>query len=187
MLSLHGSILETMSHDGHAESVKPKELGSWNLHEILPEKLDFFILLGSISGITGNPGQANYAAGNFMDSLAHHRRSKGLPAISLDLGLVLDVGFVAERQGTSNLEVGVAMSGRVPAPSSSTPIASRHYPIPERVITGLATGGHVADCALQEPFYFKDPRFTDVEDGNLAVEIHKAIGNGANQHASLIT
>lgn len=188
---LHRSIFETMTHSMYADSVKPKVSGSWNLHELLPEKLDFFILLSSISGITGNPGQANYAAGNtFMDSLAHFRRSKGLPAISLDLGLMLDVGFVAERQGTSNLKkwesvglgeaefralMGAAMSGRVSALPSSTSVDTQYYAIPGQVITGLATGGHVADHSLQEPFYFSDPRFKQLVLAELT-------GDAASRH-----
>jgi hypothetical protein len=73
--------------------------GSWNLHSHLPQddSLDFFILLSSISGIIGNTTQAAYAAGStFMDALASYRRSKGLVATSLDLGVIGGVGYLAE-------------------------------------------------------------------------------------------
>jgi KR domain len=40
---------------------------------MLPPKMDFFIMLSSVSSIIGNVGQANYAAGNtFEDALAHY-------------------------------------------------------------------------------------------------------------------
>lgn len=65
---------------------------------MLPKKLDFFILLSSGSGIVGNRGQANYVAGNtFQDALARHRVSLGLKATALDLGMILSVGFTAEK------------------------------------------------------------------------------------------
>lgn len=49
-------------------------------------------------GIIGNKGQCNYAAGNtFQDSLARYRASCGLPAVSLNLPSIENVGFVAER------------------------------------------------------------------------------------------
>ncbi|KAJ2892889.1 hypothetical protein MKZ38_009267 [Zalerion maritima] len=48
-------------------------------------------------GIAGSRGQGNYSAGNsFENSIAHHRRSIGLKARSIDVGMVLGVGFLAE-------------------------------------------------------------------------------------------
>jgi hypothetical protein len=74
-----------------------KTIGSWNLHTVLPENLDFFLLLSSASGIAGLHGQANYAAGNtYMDALAQHRVARGLRATSLDLGALIDDGLLAE-------------------------------------------------------------------------------------------
>lgn len=95
---LADSPLESMTSKQWATATAPKVQGSWNLHHILGrhEHLDFFILLSSISGIIGNSAQANYSAGNtFEDALAAHRRHRGLPAVSLNLGLVdMDTGNV---------------------------------------------------------------------------------------------
>ena len=61
--------------------------------------LDFFVPTSSISGVLGTPGQSNYVAGNtFQDALAHHRRALGLPAVSLVLPMILDVGHVADHR-----------------------------------------------------------------------------------------
>ena len=80
-------------------STKPKTRGSWNLHSVLPKGLDFFILLSSISGIVGSAGQANYAAGNtYMDALAHYRNALGERATALDLGVIVDHGFLAANE-----------------------------------------------------------------------------------------
>ncbi|KAL3430177.1 hypothetical protein BDV09DRAFT_199896 [Aspergillus tetrazonus] len=89
---LADSPLETMDSAKWEAAAAPKIRGSWNLHKFLgSENLDFFVLLSGVSGIIGNGAQANYSAGNtFEDALAAYRCRLGLPAVSLNLGLVTD-------------------------------------------------------------------------------------------------
>ncbi|KAF4765838.1 hypothetical protein N7455_004637 [Penicillium solitum] len=102
---LADSPLETMTADKWATAAAPKIQGLWNLHEVVGQKLDFFVLLFSISGIIGNSAQANYSVGNtFEDALAAHRRSLGLPAISLYLGLVTDSRTANNVGGTNDAD-----------------------------------------------------------------------------------
>lgn len=54
-------------------------------------------MLSSVVGIIGNAAQANYIAGNtYIDALAHLRRSQGLAAVSLDVGVVSDSGHFTD-------------------------------------------------------------------------------------------
>lgn len=62
-------VFENMVYDDWRTCTAPKIQGSWNLHELLPHSLDFFVMLASMSGVIGNPGQANYAAGNTFRKL----------------------------------------------------------------------------------------------------------------------
>lgn len=90
---LADSVFENMTYQQWQTAFEPKVAGTWYLHKLMPEPggVDFFIMLSSIVSIIGNVSQANYAAGNaWMDGLAHYRRSLGLPANSLNVGLVLD-------------------------------------------------------------------------------------------------
>src|SRR4051794_39424590 len=83
-------------------AIRPKVQGSWNLHQRFTD-VDFFIMLSSLLGVVGSASQANYTAGGaFQDALAHHRRARGLPAVTVDLGMVKSVGYVAENQGVSD-------------------------------------------------------------------------------------
>jgi hypothetical protein len=93
--------IEKMTFEDWTAAVKPKVDGTWNLHQALGSDLDFFVMSSSHSGLMGQYGQANYASGNsFLDAFAQYRHSKGLSASVIDLGVVDDIGFVAE---SSNL------------------------------------------------------------------------------------
>jgi acyl carrier protein len=104
-----------------ASVLGPKALGAWLLHERTRDMaLDCFVMFSSVSSIFGNPAQGNYAAANaFLDSLAHHRHSLGLPALTLNWGVLGGEGYVARnervaeflgKQGVSALSPGEVIS-----------------------------------------------------------------------------
>ena len=73
------------------------------LHDrTLDQPLDVFLLMSSIVAIWGNPAQPCYCAANsFLDALAHHRHSLGLPALSLQLGAVRGAGFLEDKDSVT--------------------------------------------------------------------------------------
>ena len=91
-----------MSHAEFTEALACKVQGTWNLHIVSLETrqpITSFVTLSSISGLVGLKGQANYAGGNaFQDALAAYRHGLGLPAISVNLGPVEDVGVINEKE-----------------------------------------------------------------------------------------
>ncbi|KAL1603469.1 putative PKS/NRPS-like protein biosynthetic cluster [Paraconiothyrium brasiliense] len=95
---LNDCMFENMTLDKWEQTSRSKVEPSWNLHTLLPD-LDFMLMLSSVSGVVGNPGQSNYAAGNtFQDALARHRSQGGQKAISIDLGVMRGIGVVAETE-----------------------------------------------------------------------------------------
>ena len=106
--------LGALTRDRMHSVLAPKAYGAWLLHEATKNlDLDCFVMFSSVSSIFGNPAQGNYAAANaFLDSLAHHRRGLGLPALTINWGVLGGEGYVARnervaeflaRQGTGEL------------------------------------------------------------------------------------
>jgi NAD(P)-dependent dehydrogenase (short-subunit alcohol dehydrogenase family)/acyl carrier protein len=90
-------VVSQQNWDRFRTLMEAKVQGAWNLHaatEDLP--LDFFVLFSTSAAILGPAGQSNHAAVNaFMDALAHHRRARGLPALSINWGPWSRIGAAA--------------------------------------------------------------------------------------------
>jgi hypothetical protein len=96
-----------MTLDEHTVALGPKLHGSWNLHQHFSQArdLDFYIMLSSLIGIVGFASQSNYSAGGaFQDALAQHRVRNGLPGVSIDLGIVKSVGYLAGSEAEKTIE-----------------------------------------------------------------------------------
>ncbi|KXH59280.1 KR domain-containing protein [Colletotrichum salicis] len=97
---LRDQSFSNMSHDEWTAAADPKGKWTWNLHHACVNAgldLDFFLLFSSISGIYGQRGQANYAGANtFLDAFVQYRQSLGLNAGVVDVGAMMDSGYLAD-------------------------------------------------------------------------------------------
>jgi len=86
--------------DSLETALAAKVRGAWLLHEVLGgETLDLFVLFSSASAILSSPRLGAYAAANaVLDALAHHLRSLGRPALSIDWGVWGEAGMVKRFQ-----------------------------------------------------------------------------------------
>lgn len=141
-----------------------KVQGSLLLDEFFNPGLDFFILLRSLAGISGNWSQSAYSAATcFQANLIHGRRARGLPASIIHLGAVSGMGMVA-RMGTDMITHIRATTGShilserdvdrmfAEAILAGSPDAGRN---PE-IVTGcelVSTEGSDTVC-LQRPIYW---------------------------------
>jgi acyl carrier protein len=71
--------------------------GARHLHRLTQDcPLDHFVFFSSMAAPFGSPGQSNYASANaFLDALAQYRRSRNLPALSIDWGAWSETGMAA--------------------------------------------------------------------------------------------
>jgi acyl transferase domain-containing protein/protein-L-isoaspartate O-methyltransferase/acyl carrier protein len=83
----------------------PKVQGGWLLDRLTrADPLDWFVLFSSVAAVLGSRGQANHSAANaFLDLLAHERRARGLPALSINWGAWTEVGAAADRDMAQRL------------------------------------------------------------------------------------
>lgn len=162
---LRDGLFANMDHQAWSESTRPKVQGSWNLHTYLPKDLDFFIILSSFTGVFGSRGQSNYSsAGAYQDALAYHRRALGRHSTTIDLGLMRDIGVLAESgmtdafrdwekpYGIREGEFLALIERVIDRDVSGTSDA--------QVVTGLATGGSAIQAGIDPPYYLDDSRFS---------------------------
>ncbi|KAL8863965.1 MAG: hypothetical protein Q9174_007501, partial [Haloplaca sp. 1 TL-2023] len=146
--------------------LKPKVQGTQNLHSLLPQNMDFFILLSSLAALIGNHGQSAYAAAcTFQDGFARHRVAQGQRAISINLGRISDVGYMAENEK-------VASTLRTDAYLTIDErefLAIMEYACdPElelnegscQIVTGLKTPGMLRYDKVEEPWFMDRPMFS---------------------------
>ena len=158
------TLFVKLTHQQWLEAARPKVQGSWNLHTHLPD-VDFLISLSSFSAVNGNRGQANYgAAGGYDDALAQHRRAQGQRVTTFDLGIMRDIGVLAQTGITESLMAwekpyGIrepefhalmerAIDGDIQGISGA------------QVITGIATDGSAIAAGIDAPFYLDSKRFS---------------------------
>ncbi|HLO75316.1 MAG TPA: SDR family NAD(P)-dependent oxidoreductase, partial [Magnetospirillum sp.] len=157
-------IATNMTAEQFERVVAPKLIGGWALHEATAGMaLDFFVAYSSVTTILGNPGQANYVAGNmYLEALAQYRRAQGLPALAIGWGAIADAGYL-----TRNTEVRDSLSKRMGVDALTTDSALAQ--LERLIVDGGPAVTVVADVNWRTlgagvPA-LKSPRFAEVAAG----------------------
>ncbi|KAI0882851.1 uncharacterized protein GGS22DRAFT_180934 [Annulohypoxylon maeteangense] len=179
---LQDSIFENMTHAEWTVTIQSKVNSSWNLHKLLPQNLDFFILLSSLSGVYGSPGQSNYAGGcTFQDALARSRTGAGHRAsVSINLGWMRTIGIIAETERYRHNRMNVGDMAKVEEPDFFALLD--HYCDPllppldadhSQVLIGVITQAHFRARGEAPNHMVSRPLFASLESPHI-------YGTGAN-------
>ena len=156
---LDDGLISQLDAERFTKVTTPKINGAWNLHVQTQDlALDHFVMFSSVASIIGSPGQANYAAANaFLDALANHRRSHGLPALTINWGVMAGVGYVARHKKLEEHFARIGWSGLTPA--ESLPILGRLMQQPA-ICQMMVSRIDWAKWAKVTPAIIATPRYT---------------------------
>ena len=182
-----------MSLDHWNQAVAPKVAGTWNLHHATVEagiNLDFLVLFSSMSGVTGQAGQANYAGANsFLDTFVQYRTDLGLACSALDIGAVQDVGYVSQDEallkrmkavsahGITEPELLEALTAAILIPQTGTSASTKNEEYIDRCTIGLGLSTKI-------PLNSKDSRAFWRKDRRMAVYHNNASKSAADTAGS---
>lgn len=187
-----------MTYDDWVSSIRPKTLGSWNLFSVLKDsssvlgrrRKPWLLFLSSASGVIGNRGQANYAAGNvFQDALAHRAKSQGFHAASLDFGPILSAGVLERHEHL--LETLRASGFFGIQPEDCLKVVERAIcgevaegeTLPTQIVVGVGTGGLVRQINPSDPYFVRTALYSalsrvDLPPGDLS-DLSSSTSHGA--------
>lgn len=107
---LKDAFFENQTKESFEEACAIKIKGTDNLDQITRVKchdLDHFVSFSSLVASKGNLGQTNYAfANSTMDLICEKRKGSNLPGLSIQWGVIGDVGHVAEFMGNETVIAG---------------------------------------------------------------------------------
>ena len=194
-MGLNEAIFADMSNDYWHTGIDPKVKGTWNLYNTLrsngqDSQLDFFLMTSSVSGSVGTATESNYCAGNhFLDLFARHLRNQGLPAVSVGLGMISEVGYLHDnpeiealllRKGIQPIDADELLQILDLALSSANAKMGIHHAYDQLAVAHLLTGLEASGLKelRKKGFEGNHPVLEDSRAGLLA----SALGGDANDH-----
>ncbi|MBX2836902.1 MAG: acyltransferase domain-containing protein [Gammaproteobacteria bacterium] len=104
---LEDALFQNQTEEKFENVLGPKLNGGRHLDDLsrvcCPE-LEHFVVFSSLSGGYGNLGQTNYGYANIgLDRLCDQRKAHGYPALSVQWGIIGDVGFAHENADSAGL------------------------------------------------------------------------------------
>ncbi|WP_435840101.1 type I polyketide synthase, partial [Streptomyces chilikensis] len=117
---LDDGVIAELDADRVERVLRPKTAAAWNLHQLTLHHHDLteFTLYSGGAGTFGGPGQGSYAAANaYLDELARHRQSLGLPGQAIAWGMWEERSTMTAHLGDTEM-ARMARTGQLTLPTS---------------------------------------------------------------------
>ncbi|KAI8632911.1 lovastatin nonaketide synthase [Xylariaceae sp. FL1651] len=182
------------------QTLAPKVVGTVNLDKVFGDtvQLDFFIAFSSLGSVLGNAGQSIYHAANmFMSSIIENRRLRGRVGSLINIGMIADVGYVAQkvRQGS---KIDEHLKSQLYTPLSESEV---HHLVSQAILFGHPTSrnGELTmgfepsvrgACRGPAPAWAANPRFAHMfqTDGSIgtdpAIRLEGAVSTALGDYAT---
>ena len=185
---LDDASIPSMDMARFARVFDPKAQGAWNLHAATTAagaELDFFLMLSSISSVFGLCGQLNYAAANFFqDALARSRRQQGLPATSVNLGVLGQYAGMSKAGNDAHDIIGLLESHGMPAMALGDVLAKLEAAVLQQPVQRMTARFDWGRFRTAYPHLARDARFVELmSDAALA---RGSQSKGSGLHAALL-
>ncbi|KAJ5745662.1 hypothetical protein N7520_010844 [Penicillium odoratum] len=162
---LNDAYAQETSKDDFWKVFAPKAIGAWNLH-LATEKLalDFFVMISSVSSVVGLTGQFSYATANkFLDALASHRKSLGLPGLSLNLGVLGSFAGMSHRSEQTDRIYDVLQSQGFSSVNLPTVLSVLERTILQNATQRMVSGADFSLFVKAHPHLSRDGLFSDIQ------------------------
>jgi NAD(P)-dependent dehydrogenase (short-subunit alcohol dehydrogenase family)/acyl carrier protein len=163
---LEDQFLKDIQWSNLVKVLEPKISGAWNLHRatraLSHGALETFVMFSSISSLIGNEWQGAYVVANsFLDSLAHHRKAAGLPALTINWGVFGETGVVARQENLASTLGRVGILGMSTADALTALNQALEMDAPQLGVFDV----NWQDLVAKRPGIFRSSRFKSVIEG----------------------
>lgn len=163
---LDDALIPNMTSERFNFVFNPKANGALYLHEACIKSganPSLFLMISSMSSVLGLKGQINYASANyFLDALAEHRKSSGLSAISVNLGVLGEYAGMSMKEKDETDVLGLLETHGFDSMTKNEVLSKIEMSLIEKPAQRLCAAIRWKNFGLAYPNLARDSRFAEI-------------------------
>lgn len=153
--------------------LNPKIYGTLNVYKVLEKnKIDFFIMLSSISSIMGNIGQSNYAAANyFMNNFAMQMEINKQPGYTVCWGPWKGSGMAVGKEASAQNMDNLGVNAFTPEMGIKIIKDFFDYPCEGLIIADIDWKKHIQSMGISENNKFLSNMYAELSESDTSSDV----------------